>query len=150
VIEKATELGAHEIIPMRSERSLVDPGKNKMLRWQKILVTAMKQSRRSVLPGFREVTTFETIIEASGSYDEKIIFHERSDLPFREYVLGGASERSFQRILLLNGPEGGFTDRETAQAAEHGFICLSMGARRLRAETAAVAAVTLFSNLSSR
>ncbi len=150
VAEKTTELGVHTLIPMKTARSVPDPGANSWFRWGKILVTAMKQSRRSVLPVLQELTVFEKIITNSDEYDVKIIFHERSDLPFPAYARECLSKSALDKVLLLIGPEGGFTESETALAVEHGFISLSLGARRLRAETAAISALTLFSNVSCR
>jgi 16S rRNA (uracil1498-N3)-methyltransferase len=146
VAEKATELGVCSIIPMQTERSLVDPSANRFVRWQKILITAMKQSRRSVLPGLQDITSFKNIIRHSEPFDLRIICHERSD----QLLDISSVDQSVRRILVLIGPEGGFTESEAAQAVECGFISVSLGARRLRAETAAIAAMSILSNISSR
>jgi 16S rRNA (uracil1498-N3)-methyltransferase len=144
IVEKATELGVHGITPVRTERSVLEPGTAKRIRWQKILISAMKQSRRSVLPALQEITSFQDLVENSRSYDAKIIFHERSERPVLAYA--NALDPSVRRMLLVIGPEGGFTETEVALSAEYGFISLSLGSRRLRAETAALAALSIFSN----
>lgn len=146
-IEKCTELGVGAIIPMETSRSLVEPGKNKFERWQKIILSAMKQSRRSVLPQLTGIFSFEELFEKSNVYDLKILFHEKSELQVYDFVK--TISRWPSEILILIGPEGGFTDSEVAKAADHGFISLSLGWRRLRAETAAICGVSLFSNLHS-
>ncbi|NUM81132.1 16S rRNA (uracil(1498)-N(3))-methyltransferase [bacterium] len=144
VIEKATELGVSEIIPIRTRRSLVEPGLNKIQRWQKILLSATKQSRRSVIPAMKDVQSFEQLLFAS--YDIKIIFHEKSDRPVLNY-LSVLENRCVQSMLICIGPEGGFTDEEIDTARSAGIEVLSLGSRRLRAETAAVAAISIFSNM---
>ncbi|MBL7994108.1 16S rRNA (uracil(1498)-N(3))-methyltransferase [bacterium] len=145
VVEKCTELGVNTIIPLETERSLADPGKNKFHRWQKIMLSSMKQSRRSVLPRLNEVTPLDELVEKSNHYDVKIIFHEKSDRPVFDFtkniIMSGT------KILVLVGPEGGFTESEHRTAVSHDFISLSLGRRRLRAETAAISAIGIFSNL---
>lgn len=145
VVEKSTELGVNLIIPVETERSIAEPGKNKFQRWQKILVSSMKQCRRSVLPHLDNTTGLKELIEKSGGYDLKIIFHEKSDRPVFDFPKNMSVR--FPKVLILIGPEGGFTDSEHLMAVSHGFISLSLGLRRLRAETAAICAVSLFANL---
>lgn len=144
VVEKSTELGVHTIIPLETERSLVEAGKNKMERWQKIMVSSMKQSRRSILPHLADMTAFKKLVENSNRYDIKIIFHEKSERPVFEFAKSLSIISS--EVLVLIGPEGGFSESEHSMAVNHGFISLSLGQRRLRAETAAICAVSLFSN----
>ncbi len=145
VVEKCTELGAFALIPVETERSLAEPGQNKLARWQKIMLSSMKQSRRSFLPVLGEIASFKELVQESGGYDLKVIFHEKSQLSFAEWA-GQTAVRPAETLILI-GPEGGFTDDEVALAAEQGFISLSMGQRRLRAETAAICAMALFSIL---
>ena len=145
VAEKCTELGIGALIPVETSRSQVEPGKNKIDRWRKIMLTAMKQSRRSLLPTLEEITSFQTLVEKSNNYDLKILFHEKSERPFGDFMKM-LSERPAEMLILI-GPEGGFTDSEVTMAVEHGFLSLSLGQRRLRAETAAICAVSLFSTL---
>jgi 16S rRNA (uracil1498-N3)-methyltransferase len=145
VAEKCTELGIGALIPVATSRSLIEPGKNKIDRWRKIMLTAMKQSRGSLLPVLEEITSFRTLVEKSNNYDLKILFHEKSERPFSDFVKALTARPA--EMLILIGPEGGFTDSEVALAVEHGFLHLSLGQRRLRAETAAICAVSLFSTL---
>lgn len=147
VVEKCTELGVRAIVPLETSRSLVEPGKNKIERWQKILLSAMKQSRRSVLPQLTDRLSFKEVVEKINVYDLKILFHEKSNLPVFDFVK--TLPHRPEQILILIGPEGGFTDSEVAMAVEHGFISLSLGHRRLRSETAAICGVSLFSNLNN-
>lgn len=147
VVEKSTELGAHSIIPVETERSLVEPGYGKIQRWQKIIVSAMKQSKRSVIPCLGGIVSFKDVVENSDGYDIKVIFHEKSDRPAAAFVK--SLSLPSKKILLLIGPEGGFTESENRLAVDHDFVSLSLGARRLRAETAAICAVSLFSNFDT-
>ena len=144
-LEKCTELGVSKIIPLETSRSLSEPGKNKIERWQKIILSAMKQSKRSVLPQLTDIVSFERLVEKSNVYDLKIIFHEKSERPVYDFVKSQTHRPS--EILILVGPEGGFTDPEVSMAVEHGFISLSLGQRRLRAETAAICGISVFSNI---
>lgn len=145
VVEKCTELGVSTFIPLETERSLADPGKNKSRRWQKIMMSSMKQSRRSVLPRLDDVTPLDELVEKSNNYDVKIIFHEKSDRPVFDFTKN--MNMSGTKILVLVGPEGGFTESEHRTAVSRDFISLSLGRRRLRAETAAICAIGIFSNL---
>lgn len=144
IIEKATELGVAEIIPLRSQRSLMEPGLNRIQRWQKIVLSAAKQSRRSVIPTISNIQSFDRLL--GSTYDIKIIFHEKSDRPAVTYLTSLRS-RSVQSILICIGPEGGFTDEEILAASDAGFEVISLGSRRLRAETAAITAMSIFSNI---
>ncbi|MBX7152245.1 16S rRNA (uracil(1498)-N(3))-methyltransferase [bacterium] len=144
IIEKATELGVSEIIPLRTRRSLMEPGLSKIQRWQKILLSAAKQSRRSIIPMIKDIQSFEHLLKSI--YDIKIIFHEKSDHSALSYV-SSLKDRPVQSILICIGPEGGFTDEEINAVHDAGFEVLSLGSRRLRAETAAIAAMSIFSNI---
>ncbi len=145
VCEKAVELGVHTIIPLRTERSLVEPKNQKLIRWKKIIEAATKQSRRSVLAELTEIQSLSHLIGDTTEFDLKLMCHENAKTTMNEII----SDRKFSRILILIGPEGGFTESEAALAVEHQFDMVSLGERRLRAETAALCAVSYFSLLQS-
>jgi len=145
VCEKAVELGVHTIMPLRTERSLVEPKNQKLIRWKKIIESATKQSRRSILAELTEIKSLSHLIEDTRGFDLKLMCHENAKTTMNEII----SDRKFSRILILIGPEGGFTESETALAIEHQFDMVSLGERRLRAETAALCAVSYFSLLRS-
>jgi 16S rRNA (uracil1498-N3)-methyltransferase len=141
LIEKVTELGVSEIIPMRTERTI--PSHARIDRWQKLALAAMKQSGRSYLPTVRDLSTFEEILEESDVSDDalKLVAHEQpGNTP--ETVLT-ILRRSYRRAIILVGPEGGFTEKEFEEARRHGFVHLSLGPRRLRTETAAIVVTSL-------
>lgn len=139
VVEKATELGATSIIPLISERTI--PQHEKHTRLEKIALAALKQSGRCVLPRIFVLTRFETLVEHSGHYDLKLIPHEKTE---QSQFVGSVMKHHprVSSVLLVVGPEGGFTDEEVVLAGKNGFISLSLGPRRLRSETAALSALS--------
>jgi 16S rRNA (uracil1498-N3)-methyltransferase len=148
MLEKCVELGVTSFVPLKTSRSHAEPGPNRMNRWRKILLSAMKQSRRSVLPGINPCRTFQSIIGDAPKYDQSLIFHESSvDCLSRHRVQYPVQPES--EILIMTGPEGGFTETEITIARDHGCAVLSLGVRRLRSETATVAACSVFSILQS-
>lgn len=134
VLQKATELGAASFIPLIAERGEVraDRVRGKEERWRKIVLEAVKQSGRSRIPPVEPVAKFEDVLERQG---DKTIF-DADELP----SAGGPPGHS---AILLIGPEGGWSEREIAAARAAGCVFRRLGARRLRAETAAIVAVAL-------
>ena len=132
VLQKATELGVHSIIPMITERVEVRPERyrGKQERWRKIVFEAVKQSGRTRIPEVEEPITFDEIIKREG---RKIIFD--ADTP--------PTQRPSNSATILIGPEGGFTEEELEAAQTHGCAFEQLGPRRLRAETAAIVAVAI-------
>ena len=133
VLQKATELGVASIIPTITERCEVRPERfrGKGERWEKIVFEAVKQSGRSRMPALEPPTTFEAVLSRDGA---KIIFDADA-----EPTTSDVNEA----ITLIVGPEGGWTDRELQLARDHRCAFRRLGSRRLRAETAAIAAVAL-------
>ncbi len=141
-LEKATEMGVSEIIPLaatRSEKLLIMAAKKRAERWRKILLESAQQSRRLRPPELLPISTSEDAFrDASGG--TKILLSERPDSrPLRE-VLSGAHA---QEICLAIGPEGGWTDAEVAAALKNGFREASLGREILRTETAVIAALAV-------
>jgi 16S rRNA (uracil1498-N3)-methyltransferase len=135
MLEKATELGASGIILFRSERSERD--KVRTDRLENILVSALKQSRRFYLPRLAEAPSINAVLERHTGF-ELIVAHEKTDA---EPAL---TRSSAPRKLLFVGPEGGFTDSEIEALTTRGATTVSLGANRLRAETAALALLSRF------
>ena len=133
-VEKAVELGVSEIVPLHTARTEKEGLKTQ--RTENILIAAMKQCGRSRLPTLADPTPLPSLAEAS-TYDAAFIAHEQvqdgADLGAALAAAQGA-----ERVLILVGPEGGFTDEEVALATEGGCTPVSLGARRLRAETAGI------------
>lgn len=136
VVEKAVELGISAIVPLVVSRCETPRGK--VARWREIAASAAKQSLRCRIPEITEPMPLEEVC-AWKPFGAIAIAHEVAP---REATLTGflagldAAQR--ERMLLLIGPEGGFTDDECVQAERAGASRVSLGPRRLRAETAAI------------
>lgn len=138
LVEKVTEFGARAIIPLQCERTI--PKHEKHTRLEHIAFAAMKQCGRSYLPRLFMLTPFETLLQHGNEYDLRLIPHEKTE---QSQFIGAVMQHHprAKKILIVIGPEGGFTDRELELAAANRFIPISLGARRLRSESAAISAV---------
>lgn len=140
VVQKATELGIKEFIPVVTERSQVRETR-KLQRWRKIAEEASRQSGRDRIPVIHEILDFEGLFATPGLVSGSgVVFWEKGGQPLSDVTagLGGVA-----RIMLFTGPEGGFSGKEIITASSHGFITASLGRRILRAETAAITAVSI-------
>jgi 16S rRNA (uracil1498-N3)-methyltransferase len=159
VIQKTTELGVKEIIPVVTERSQLRETK-RVTRWRKIAEEASRQSGRSVIPVIYEPVEFNKFLAIHGQLEQNsetetrrhgemngFIFWEEEGVLLKEAVLKLSSSPIYlltkSPIYLFIGPEGGFTKEEVTLAKEKGFMVTYLGRRILRAETAAISAVTL-------
>lgn len=136
-LEKATEIGCHEITPIicdHSERKII-----KIDRFQKIIESAMKQSAQYYLPVLNEPITYKDFI-AKEHLGQKFIAHceETSKHTLKSKI------KTSETYTLLIGPEGDFSTKEIASALEYDFQPVSLGNTRLRTETAAVVACHTF------
>lgn len=134
VLQKATELGVRSIIPVITDRIELRKERfaGKTERWQRILLEAVKQSGRSVVPSLEEPRAFENVIAREGM---KLFFDADADPTPRA--------ESLSEVTLFIGPEGGWSDAELALARQHDCAFERLGPRRLRAETAAIVACAL-------
>ena len=141
VIQKAVELGVHEIIPVASKRCVVKlDGKraaSKTGRWQSISEAAAKQCRRHTVPEVKDVMSFDEALAYAGIRDRKLIPYELAE-GFSETVKQLESMKSGEELAVFIGPEGGFEEEEIERAKEAGVIPVSLGRRILRTETAAM------------
>ncbi len=141
VIEKATEIGVTNIIPLLTKRTNQNEQTLKPQRSERIALSAMKQSCRSFLPTITPPKNFESLCQDAPNFDIKLIAHEKETrknlceiLQFEKNVL--------QRIksgIVFIGPEGGFTQAEIDAAQSRGWQAVDLGPRILRVETATVA-----------
>jgi 16S rRNA (uracil1498-N3)-methyltransferase len=147
IVRHLTELGISRWIPIISERSVARPDNRRMTerirRWETIAIEALKQCGLSKQPVISPAMTFNELIRDPEPSDGKIIFWEEETRSLADLFPGNHPVK----LLILIGPEGGFSPEEAAQAVEAGFKCVSLGPRILRAETAAVAACTLMQYL---
>jgi 16S rRNA (uracil1498-N3)-methyltransferase len=143
-VEKATELGVSDIVPLaaaRSEKGLIAAGEKRSERWRKIVLEAAQQSRRVRLPVLQAVARPEAAFAARG--DRLGIFlSERADTPALRVALSG---QTASEAVLAIGPEGGWTDEERDAALKAGFHEASLGRLILRTETAVIAALASLS-----
>lgn len=138
LLEKATELGVRTIIPMVCERTI--PKHEKHTRLEKIALAAMKQCGRSFLPKVFMLTNFDSLVAHATDYDLRLIPHEKTE---QSQFIGSVLQHhpKAKSILIMIGPEGGFSDEELAMASDNRFVPISLGPRRLRSETAAISAI---------
>jgi 16S rRNA (uracil1498-N3)-methyltransferase len=144
-IEKATELGVERIVPVetaRSEKGLFEASRKRRERWERIARESGQQSRRVAAPEIGEAVGFTQALAAEANY---LYFLEEDVAPPMLRVLP-ADRAATDRVALLTGPEGGWTDAEREAAAAAGWRAASLGPLVLRAETAAVAAMAVIAN----
>ena len=141
IVQKATELGACGIIPVISERSvpkIEDKADKKVSHWQMIAKEAAEQSGRTVIPKIGPLTKFEDLIKIAKNYDLAIIPWEGE----RTATLSTLIPQSLSTVLVIIGPEGGFSQQEVNLAISGGFDPISLGKRILRTETAGIVALS--------
>ena len=145
LVRKLCELGVSHWIPFFSQRSVARPDAKRLAgrteRWNRIATEAVKQCRRIDTPVIDNVLSFEDVLIFSDSCDARIVFWENETRPLAAELIG--KDKPIETLLVMLGPEGGFTDQEIEQAQSHGFISAGLGPRILRAETATIAAVAL-------
>lgn len=139
VIEKVTELGVTRILPVRTERSVAEASENKLVRWRNIARSAAQQSGRTRVPEIDAPVDFAAVVAEIREFDAAIFAWELARAPLRT-VLAGIGEA--QRVLLIVGPEGGFSHDEAEAAIAAGAHPVSLGPRILRTETAPLVLVT--------
>ena len=142
VIQKATELGAYEIVVFPSARCVSRPDdkaiKKKLERWQKIAASAAEQSGRGRIPQVVTIGSFAQALARAAQADKALLFYENE----RSTTLKMALEGDYQTVSLLTGPEGGLEEKEVAQAMEAGLRACTLGRRILRCETAPLCALS--------
>jgi len=138
VIQKATELGVTEIVPVITGRSQIRETR-KLQRWQKIAGEASRQCGRNRIPLIHEPDALETVI-ASRRIKRGIIFWEKEGASFSAALDQFKGEK---KIVLCIGPEGGFSEKEVRAAEDRGFSVASLGKRILRAETASIVSISI-------
>lgn len=136
VLQKTTELGVGSFVPLVTERVELRPERyaNKRERWEKIVFEAVKQSGRAAIPPIEEPAPFASVVQRPGA---KILFDADAE---------PSPIASLDEVTLLIGPEGGWSDDELRLAREHGCLFQRLGPRRLRAETAAIAAAAVITS----
>jgi 16S rRNA (uracil1498-N3)-methyltransferase len=145
VVEKATELGVASILPFTSSFTVpkLDDKKiaNRTERWQKIAQSAAKQCGRTQVPEILPLCDFRHMVEGAGASRLKLLFWEKETVRSLRQV--HEANANATAILVAVGPEGGLSSAEAQLAAAQDFHSIHLGRRILRAETAAVTALSL-------
>lgn len=147
IIQKGVELGVHKIIPVLTERTVVQLDKNdfgkKAERWSKIAREAAKQCRRAVVPYVSEPISFMEAIIESKKYDAVLLLYENESKKCLKETLKCYTINKIKEIALFVGPEGGFAAQEIEKYTNSGFEVAGLGKRILRAETAAISVISI-------
>ena len=137
IVQKATELGVSTIIPFFSERTIPSLNdeqlKKRCIRWKRIALEATKQCGRLVVPQIGDMLPFREILKECSDNCLKIILWEDEKNIKLKQVLSDYQPR--QKVIILIGPEGGFTDEEVGIARQAGFKSVRLGKYILRTET---------------
>ena len=143
VIQKATELGAYEIVAFPSSRCVSRPDekslKKKLERWQKIAASAAEQSGRGRIPQVVALGSFQEALERAKQADMALLFYENEHAVTLRMALESGP---WKTVSLLTGPEGGLEEAEVEQARGAGFQVCTLGSRILRCETAPLCALS--------
>ena len=143
VIQKATELGASEIVAFPSERCVSRPDEKalgkKLERWAKIAASAAEQSGRGVIPAVIALGSYGEALERAAQAELPVFFYENERArTFHDALSAG----DFASCAMMTGPEGGFTAGEVAAAETAGMRICTLGSRILRCETAPLCALS--------
>ena len=143
VIQKATELGAWEIVAFPSSRCVSRPDdkslKKKLERWQKIAASAAEQSGRGRIPEVIILDSYRTALERAAQADRPILLYENERATTLKMAL---EEAPLSTVSILSGPEGGLEEKEVRQAMDAGIRVCTLGKRILRCETAPLCALS--------
>ncbi len=143
VVQKATELGAYEIVAFPCARCVSRPDEKSLVkkreRWQKIAASAAEQSGRGRIPQVITVDNFEQAVSRACTCELALFPYENERQLSLRAAVGAAG---FRTVSVMTGPEGGFTPEEAALARRCGMQLCSLGPRILRCETAPLCALT--------
>jgi len=138
LVEKATELGITRLIPLSTDRTVVEAGAGKLERLRKTIIAASKQCGRARLMELTELMAWSDFVEQEIPHGDTYIADPSGDhCDFAALTVS-------RPVLLVVGPEGGFTEFELESACDAGASLISLGPRILRIETAAVALAAIF------
>ncbi len=141
VIRQATELGVKTIIPFTSaysEKTTLARAARRLSRWRRLARESLKSCQRACLPEITGVQEFAKVLP--GPEDAKVIFWEEQRAGGLTHQVNGPRPAGVRVVI---GPEGGFTPEEVSEARQAGYLVASLGPRRLKVETAALAALSI-------
>ena len=151
VVRQATELGVDQILPVRSDRTLLHPSPQKVERWQRIANEAAEQSERLCVPRIHAPVPFTAYLQQesdslqpSERLMQKYLCVARGTSPhLLDRLQSSHSATAVESIVIAIGPEGGWTKAEVEEAIAAGYQPVSLGTRILRAVTAPLVALAL-------
>jgi 16S rRNA (uracil1498-N3)-methyltransferase len=142
ILQKGTELGVSEFYPYKASNSVVkenDKSNKKIIRWQKIVKEASEQSKRNIIPVVHKIVDISSLCKIKA--DVKILLTVRETSKNIKNILKDL--KKYDTLIIVVGPEGGFTSLEEETLINNGFISTSLGGRVLRTETAGMAAIAM-------
>ncbi len=146
VLQKCTEIGVCSFVPVVTQRSIVRRSDsvtaNKVSRWQSIITEAAEQSGRGRIPILESPLSFSDALSELDNFDYSLFGSTQVGTPDLKEIMKG-KDSGIKKIALFIGPEGGFTEKEIADAYSRGGKDFSLSKRVLRTETAAVVASAL-------
>src|SRR5436853_1104717 len=152
IVQKAVEIGAAEVTPLISERTIVDLDKKeaeqKKAKWKQIAIEAAKQCGQNWLPQVHAPRKLKDFFSDAGNFDLRLIGSLQPDAIHLKKILGDYTDQHRDRpksVLMLVGPEGDFTPAELALAKTHGCLPITLGPIILRVETAAIYCLSVLS-----
>lgn len=140
ILQKVTELGVTQVVPMITTRSLQRPSQNRLQRWNRVIISATKQCKRTWLPQLCDVKQFQECVNSISEYGRNLIFweHER-----QQHIQSIIRDVQIESLAIWVGPEGGFTEEEIEITIESGCTPVTIGSNILRTETAAIAGLAI-------
>lgn len=148
VVEKLTELGVARIVPLVTERTIARAGQTKLERWERLAKAAAMQSGRSDIPEIAQPSIFDALLTTFGEYDLVLMPWELAEpIALRDALPARLAQA--RNVLVLIGPEGGFSHDEAAAAGEAGAHLIWLGRTILRTETAALMLVAVIAYLTA-
>lgn len=143
ILQKSTELGAFSFLPLKVKNSIIKGNENdfrkKVVRWQRIVKEASEQSKRNVIPEVLDVVGVDELIKLD--YDLKLLCTVNEVSTTLKKVL--QNDKNYDTMIIVIGPEGGFTKEEESKLIAKGFISISLGKTVLRTETASLCALSM-------
>jgi len=143
ILQKSTELGAYSFIPLKVKNSIIKGTESdfskKVIRWQRIIKEASEQSKRNIIPLCNSVLSIKELVKLD--YDLKILCTVNELSRSFKNIL--QNNTNCDTMIIVVGPEGGFTHDEEEYLISHGFISASLGNLVLRTETASLCALSM-------